>query len=170
MDGSRATTRSARCVLISVCTPREGGFLMPCSSCGAHLAPEATACPVCGRPTPYNTAIPVGAYDQTVVAPSAGLASPSEFPPTVYGPPSAGPAYPYGTPPYATPPAAPYPPRPGPSTPFPPAPMPGTFAPPPPQSKRKGGFIALIVGVVALVLVLSGVGVFLVPGWLHPLQ
>ncbi len=153
---------------------------MQCSSCGAHLAPEATTCPRCGRPTPYNTAVPVGAYDQAVVAPPVGLSPPPEPPPTVYGSPSAGPAYPYGTPPYATPLAAPYsvppvspfsayPPRPGPSAPFPPAPMPGSFAPPPPQSKRKGGFIALIVGVVALVLVLSGVGVLLVPGWLHPL-
>ena len=128
---------------------------MQCSLCGAHLAPGATACPRCGTPTPYNTAIPVGAYDQTVVAPSAGLSP--ELPPTVYGLPSAGLASPYGTLPYAPPPpSAPYP--------VPPvAPLPDG------ASNRRRRLIALMVGVVALVLVLSGVGIILVPGWLHPL-
>ncbi len=129
---------------------------MQCSSCGAHLAPEATTCPRCGRPTPYNTAVPVGAYDQAVVAPPVGLSPPPEPPPTVYGSPSSGPAYPYGTSPYATPPAAPYQ-------------VPPVSPLPDGASKRRRRLIALIVGVVALVLVLSGVGVLLVPGWLHPL-
>ena len=129
---------------------------MQCSSCGAHLALEATTCPRCGRPTPYNTAVPVGAYDQAVVAPPVGLSPPPEPPPTVYGSPSSGPAYPYGTSPYATPPAAPYQ-------------VPPVSPLPDGASKRRRRLIALIVGVVALVLVLSGVGVLLVPGWLHPL-
>lgn len=152
---------------------------MQCSLCGAHLAPGATACPRCGTPTPYNTAIPVGAYDQTVVAPSAGLSP--ELPPTVYGLPSAGLASPYETPLYAPPPpSAPYPvppayssgaPQqgPGPSTSFLPASIPGSFATHQFQRKGRVGFIVLLIGIVALVLVLSGVGVLLVPGWLHPL-
>ncbi len=156
---------------------------MQCSSCGAHLAPEATTCPRCGRPTPYNTAVPVGAYDQAVVAPPVGLSPPPEPPPTVYGSPSSGPAYPYGTSPYATPPAAPYQVPPvehssaqqypyGPPYATPPAApyqVPPVSPLPDGASKRRRRLIALIVGVVALVLVLSGVGVLLVPGWLHPL-
>lgn len=166
---------------------------MQCSSCGAHLAPGATTCPVCGRPTPYN--VPgSSASNPTVVAP----ASSPQPPPTAYGSFSSGPASPYGASLYATPPSAPYPvspsnaqqypygppyatpssvPYPAPpvspfnaqqqnsglSTPFPPAPMPGSFSPPPPQGKRRGRFIALIVGVVGLILVLSIVGILLVP-------
>ncbi len=147
---------------------------MQCSSCGAQLAPEATACPKCGRPTPYNAPVP-GAYDRTVVAP------PPQLPPTVYGSPSAGPASPYRTPPYAPPPSAPYPaPQASPSSaqqypygspyaspPSAPYPAPPVSPLPDGASKRGRRPIALIVGVAALVLVLSGV--ILVPGWLHPL-
>ncbi len=126
---------------------------MQCSSCGTQLAPEATACPRCGRPTPYNAPVS-GAYDRTVVAPPAGLPPPPQLPPTVYGSSSAGPASPYGTPPYGTPPSAPY--R-----------VPLVSPLPDGASQRSRRLIALMVGVVALVLVVSGV--FLIPGWLHPL-
>ncbi len=110
-------------------------------------------CAVCGRLTPYNALVPE-AYDQAVVAPTAGL-SPG-LPPTAYGSPSAGPASPYGTSPYAPAPPAPYP-------------VPPVSPLPDGASKRRRRLIALIVGIVALVLVLSGVGVLLVPGWVHPL-
>ncbi len=147
---------------------------MQCSSCGSQLAPEATACPRCGRPTPYNASVP-GAYDRTVMAP------PPQLPPTVYGSSSAGPASPYGTPPYAPPPSAPYQMPPvspsstqqypygSPYAPPPPAPYPAPPASPLPDgaSRRRRRLKALVVGVVALILVSSGV--LLVPGWLHPL-
>jgi hypothetical protein len=147
---------------------------MQCRSCGAQLAPEATACPRCGRPTPYNAPVP-GAYDRTVVAP------PPQLPPTVYGSSSAGPASPYGTPPYAPPPSAPYRmPQASPSSaqqypygppygtpPSAPYPAPPVSPPPDGTNKRRRRLIALVVGFVALVLVLSGV--FLIPGPLHPL-
>jgi len=153
---------------------------MQCSSCGTQLAPEATACPRCGRPTPYNAPVS-GAYDRTVVAPPAGLPPPPQLPPTVYGSSSAGPASPYGTPPYGTPPSDPYRmPQASPSS-AQQYPYGSPYAPPPSApyrvppvsplpdgaSKRSRRLIALMVGVVALVLVVSGV--FLIPGWLHPL-
>jgi hypothetical protein len=119
---------------------------MQCSSCGAQLAPKATACPRCG-PTPYNVSAP-RVYDRTIAAP------PPQLPPTVYGASSAGPTSPYGTPPYGTPPSAPY------QAP-PVSPLPGG------AGKRRRPLIALVVGVVTFVLVSSGV--LLVSPWLHPL-
>lgn len=155
---------------------------MQCNSCGAYLAPGATTCSVCGRPTAYN-APGSGGYDPTVVASPSGRASPAEFPPTGYGSSSAGPASPYGTPPYATPLSAPYsvPPvspssaqqypydSPYATPPSAPYPVPPVSPLPDGVSKRNRRLLPVMVGVVALVVVLSGVGVLLVPGWLHPL-
>ncbi|TMC97579.1 MAG: hypothetical protein E6J11_10045 [Chloroflexi bacterium] len=68
---------------------------MNCTTCGANLPPGATACPLCGTPTPYNAGRPGSSpqYDPTVAVPQAGPGGSPHQDPTL-------PAQPYGgTPP-----------------------------------------------------------------------
>jgi hypothetical protein len=155
---------------------------MNCSSCGTQLPLEATNCPMCGALTPhYYSTIAAGAspYDPTGKASSYNSqANPSPADATIAAspysaPPGATPAPPttYGASPYApqahyggTPssaynsaPTSPY------YNTYPPSPRP--FTPPPPSVRRRNNNL-VIIGVVALVLLLVGVGTFAMLGQL----
>lgn len=159
---------------------------MNCTSCGANIPLGATACPLCGKPTPYANP---GANDPTIAAsyntpagPSTGYGPqpyggpiPNPYETTLasqnpYGTPSTNP-YSYGAPvqnPYETPPASSNPygapvqnPYGAPAQPQYGTPYGGTppFTSPPPQ--RRGNRTGLIVGLIILLLViLIGGGVF----------
>jgi hypothetical protein len=162
---------------------------MNCSSCGLQLPPGAANCPRCGAATPYNySAAGTAPDDPTYIstpyaAPPYGTVPPTQYAgmpqdaalptqqagppqdgalPTQYGgsPYQAPPQAPSGSQPYAEIPQNPYSQNPY-STPSyapyggaPPTPV------PPIQPKRPGNRIGIIVGVVVLVLILIGGGVF----------
>src|SRR3989442_7692752 len=163
---------------------------MNCSSCGLQLPAGAANCPRCGAATPYNysaagaapndptyISTPYSATQQTPSTPYAtppyGTTPPAQYAgppqeaplPTLYaGPPpyEAAPQAPSGSQPYAAIPQNPYSQNPY-STPSytPYSAAPPTPAPVPPiQPKRPGNRIGIIVGVVVLVLILIGGGVF----------
>ena len=110
---------------------------MNCRACGTRLPEGATHCPWCGAATSYYSSTTEAAPDDPTVASSPDTAAPPP-PPNVSG------SSPYQTPyePYQV------------------APL----APPPPSPQRRGKRIGLIVGVVLLVLLLIGGGVF---AWLE---
>jgi hypothetical protein len=111
---------------------------MNCSACGTQLPQGAANCPQCGAATPYYyPSTGAGPNDPTVVSVADTVAQQPPQP-TVYGsPPYQNPYEPYNVTP---------------------------LAPPPPSPKRPGKRIGLIVGVVVLVLLLLGGGVF---AWLE---
>lgn len=108
---------------------------MDCQVCGTQLLAEAKACPNCGTPTPAYYA-GVSPYDPTIAAVSGSSSSLMSAPP----PPTQ-----YGSNPYEMPLQNPYPANP--------------YEAPPP-SKRPGNRIGIIFGVIILVLILIGAGVF----------
>ncbi len=117
---------------------------MDCQVCRTQLPSEAWACPNCGTPTPaYYATSGASAYDPTIPA-AAGLSpsvmNASPLPPTQYG------VYPNAS----------SLPGPSPVTPY--------EAPPPPLPRRSGKRIGILVGVVLLVLLVIGGGVF---AWLR---
>jgi type II secretory pathway pseudopilin PulG len=112
---------------------------MDCQVCGMQLPAEAKACPNCGTLTPaYYTNAGASPYDPTTPAVSGSSPSVMSAPP----PPTQ-----YGSNPYDMPLQSPYHVNPYEALP-----------PPPPQ--RPGNRIGIIVGVVILVLILIGGGVF----------
>jgi hypothetical protein len=117
---------------------------MDCQFCGTQLPSEAMACPNCGTPTPaYYAPSGASAYDPTIPAVSASssaVMSASPLPPTQYG-----------TNPYANSVQRPYP-------------VNHYEAPPPPPPRSPGKRIGIIAGIVLLVLLLIGGGVFV---WLR---
>lgn len=119
---------------------------MNCSACGTQLPQGAANCPQCGAATPYNYSyIGTAPNDPTVVSFPDSVAE--QPPPPVYGSQSYGAAAQssYGSPPYQNP-----------YEPYDVAPP----APPPPSPQRPGKRIGIIAGVVLLVLLLIGSGVF----------
>ncbi len=119
---------------------------MNCSACGTQLPQGAANCPQCGAASPYNYSyIGTAPNDPTVVSFPDRVAE--QPPPTVYSSQSYGAAAPssYGSPPYQNP-----------YEPYDIAPP----APPPPSPQRPGKRIGIIAGVVLLVLLLIGSGVF----------
>jgi hypothetical protein len=163
---------------------------MNCSSCGLQLPQGATHCPRCGTATPYfysstgttpNAPTQISTpYAATQQAPSGGYGSqPYGIPPTqkattpyeaaaTQAPTGAAPTQyatsPYGSAPqarsgspsYGATPQNPYSQNPYNAPPYAPPPTPV-----PPPAKRPGNRIGLIVGIVLLVLILIGGGVFL---------
>ncbi len=162
---------------------------MNCSNCGTLLPPGAEYCSSCGAATPrFYSESGSTPNAPTVAAPHYGTpaseptveASPHNTPPPPYEPPSAPPpplysassqpiptsygsdAYPpyssYYAPPYGANPQNPY----GtlPSSPY----QPGqpTLPPPPSQQRGGGNRMGILIGVVLLVLVLIGAGLFAV--------
>jgi hypothetical protein len=111
---------------------------MNCSACGTQLPEGATHCPRCGAATPYYYSHARIAPDDPTVVSSPDAVAPPLLPPTMYGSPS------YQSP-YEPSNVAP-------------------LAPPPPSPQRPGNRIGIIVGVVLLVLLLIGGGVF---AWLE---
>jgi hypothetical protein len=159
---------------------------MNCGSCGLQLPPGAANCPRCGATTPYNySAAGTAPNDPTYISPPYGTMPPTQYagmpqdatlPTQQAGPPQDG-ALPtqYGSPPYQAPPQAPFGSQPYadiPQNPYSQNPYstpsyapysgaPPTPAPVPPiEPKRPGNRIGIIVGVVVLVLILIGGGVF----------
>ena len=117
---------------------------MDCQVCGTHLPSEARTCRNCGTPTPaYYASSGASAYDPTIPVMSASS-------PTVRSAPPPPPTQ-YGANPYASFVHSPYPVNP-------------YETPPPPASRRPGKRIGIIVGIVLLVLLLIGGGVF---AWLR---
>jgi hypothetical protein len=110
---------------------------MNCRACGTDLPEGATHCPWCGAATSYSSSTTEAAPDDPTVASSPETAAPPP-PPNVSG-----------SPPYQNP----YEPN-----------QVAPLAPPPPSPQRRGKRIDLIVGVVLLVLLLIGGGVF---AWLE---
>ena len=161
---------------------------MQCSSCGSQLQPGATTCPTCGMPTPYNVPAQgpyqegsASQYDPTVFASPSGSSpqygtppqyDPAVAPPPFYGTPSRGQGTPpstYGSPPFGSPQANPYEatqpnaypyaPPPPPQASYPQAP--GGFIPQPSKSPRpQRNRTGLILGILALIIVLIGAGIF----------
>ncbi len=125
--------------------------MMNCSSCGANLPIGAAVCPVCGTPTPYNVASSGSSspYDSTVPASPYGGTPP---PATAYGSPPYGTSPSLSSNPYQPLPSNPYEVAPNPYNPPPPL-----YSPPPPRRRSRVG---LIIGIVALVFILSCVGIF----------
>jgi Domain of Unknown Function (DUF1080) len=123
---------------------------MNCNTCGTPLPPGAANCPRCGATAPYYYSSTGTAQNAPTVV-SLPYGTTPQTPPTGYG------SQPYGgAPPLPTPLPPPYnPPSPYPYTPYPMAPI--TPVPPP---QRQGTRIGVIVGVVLLVLILVGGGVF----------
>ena len=111
---------------------------MNCSACGTQLPEGAAHCPRCGAATPYYYSPTEAAPDDPTVVSSPETVAQPPPPPSVYG-----------SPPYQNP-----------YEPYHVAPL----APPPPSPQRPGKRIGLIVGVVLLVLLLIGGGVF---AWLE---
>ena len=111
---------------------------MNCSTCGTQLPKGAANCPQCGTTTPYYYShARIAPNDPTVVSsPYADAQQPP--PPTMYGSPS------YQNP-YESYDVAP-------------------LAPPPPSPKRPANRIGIIAGLILLVLLLIGGGVF---AWLE---
>ena len=114
---------------------------MDCQVCGAQLPEEARACPNCGALTPAYYANP-GASPDDPTTPVASEPSPSVLsappPPTQYG------SNPYEMPLQSPSSLNPY------------------EAPSPPPTQRPGKRTGLLIGIIILVLLLIGGGVF---GW-----
>lgn len=154
---------------------------MQCSTCGNSLPPGATFCTNCGakvnsqgRPgsQPYGSQIePTIAASPYDAPPNAQPPGQSPVPPTAYGapsynspqqysfeaPPPPPPPYAYGAPP--TPPGT-YGAPPSYGAPF--SPPPGSYTPPgqQPPARRKGPGVGLIIGIVVLLLLVVGGGIF----------
>lgn len=157
---------------------------MNCTSCGANLPQGATACPLCGTPTPYNAARSGSSpqYDPTVASSQPGSGNPPQYDPTIPAQPYGGtpppPSTAYGSPSYGTPPPNPY----DASNPYASPPPPqqnyygapnqqqAGYAPVAPQSQPGGMYgtqpppkrrsrLGLILGIIALVLILACVGI-----------
>ena len=157
---------------------------MNCTSCGANLPQGATACPLCGTPTPYNAARPGSSpqYDPTVASSQPGSGNPPQYDPTIPAQPYGGtpppPSTAYGSPSYGTPPPNPY----DASNPYASPPPPqqnyygapnqqqAGYAPVAPQSQQGGMYgtqpppkrrsrLGLILGIIAIVLILACVGI-----------
>jgi hypothetical protein len=111
---------------------------MNCRVCGTPLPEGAAHCPRCGAATSYYSATTEAAPDDPTVASSPETAAPPPPPPNVSG------LSPYQNP-YESYQVTP-------------------LAPPPPSPQRRGKRIGLIIGVVLLVLLLIGGGVF---AWLE---
>lgn len=129
---------------------------MNCSACGTQLPQEAANCPRCGAAAPsYYSYVGTAPNDPTVMSFPDAVAQQS--------PPPTG----YGSPPYGAAPATPYDPAPYGTTPQGPYGSPSYQNPydvaPPPSPQRPDNHIGVIIGVVLLVLILIGGGVF---GWL----
>ena len=120
---------------------------MNCSACGTQLPQGAANCPQCGATTPYSYSHASIAPNDPTVESSASTDAQQPPPPGMYGSPSYGAASQtsYGSPSYQ-PLYEPY--------------SVAPLAPPPPSPKRPGKHIGIIVGVVLLVLLLIGGGVF----------
>jgi Flp pilus assembly protein TadG len=133
---------------------------MNCSACGTQLPQGAANCPQCGATTPYSYSQSGTAPNDPTVVSSPYADAQQPLPSTVYGSQSYGvrPPTPYDTPPYGAALRALYdsPPYQNPYEPYNVAPL----APPPPSSQRPGKRIGIIAGVVLLVLLLIGGGVF----------
>lgn len=141
---------------------------MNCTTCGANLPQGATACPLCGAPTPYNAGRPGSSpqYDPTVAVPQAGSGDTPHFDPTVPAQPYRGtpppPSTAYGSPGYGTPPPPPNPYE-TPSYNAPPQQQNYYGAPPqqggmygtPQQPPRRRNRLGLILGIIALVLIVA---------------
>ncbi|OLB35428.1 MAG: hypothetical protein AUG45_00790 [Ktedonobacter sp. 13_1_20CM_3_54_15] len=155
---------------------------MNCTTCGANLPPGATACPLCGTPTPYNAGRPGSSpqYDPTVAVPQAGPGGSPHQDPTLPAQPYGGtpppPSTAYGSPGYGTPPPPPNPyETPSYNAPpqqqnyygAPPQQQGGYVVPPPqqggmygtPQPPRRRSRLGLILGIIALVLIVACAGI-----------
>src|SRR5712692_2742891 len=144
---------------------------MNCGSCGLQLPQGAANCPRCGAVTPYyyaNTgttpndatfvSTPNPVAEQAPLTPYAAppyrAISPTQYSAQPYEPTTPAPA---GSPPYEAEPQNPY--SVSPYAPY--SSLPLTPTPPvPPPVQRWGNRIGIIVGVVVLVLILIGGGVF----------
>ncbi len=153
---------------------------MNCTTCGANLPQGATACPLCGTPTPYNAGRPGSSpqYDPTVAVPQAGPGSSPQLDPTMPAQPYGGtppPSTAYGSPGYGTPPPPPNPYE-TPSYNAPassqqqnyygappqqqggyvvPPPQQGGMYGPPQQPPKRRSRLGLILGIIALVLIVA---------------
>lgn len=155
---------------------------MQCPSCGLALAQGITTCPRCGTYLPYN-ATPGNVYPNgpTVQASPYGQSWDGSTPssPTVeapYGQPSGAGA---GTPPY---PYASYPPppyqqgnNPHPYNPYnmpqmQPAPAMPPFPPAPNPAGRFSTSTKVLLGIMATIMILGGLGLILYTAVLHPAQ
>jgi regulation of enolase protein 1 (concanavalin A-like superfamily) len=107
-----------------------------CSKCGSSLAADVRFCPQCGTPTSsYSSNFGASPYVPTAASFRSGA-------------PLHKPATDYGSPPYGVPQQNPYEPL---------NPYEVPLRPPPPPRQVK---IGLLIGVVGLVLLLGGVGIF----------